>query len=159
MEYSKRDRLISLIMPLVSVLYGVWVLLGHAYHPVFQFVTGLSAIGGGVITGVVMMLCRINIVPILKVPTIAAVVTFWLHFVSSSGIIISLAGNFIAAFYVIFFIVIDLGSVVLMMIKLPEETQRRQKLAVFFANPVLYSLINTLMKEFANYLSKLHLLS
>lgn len=155
MEFSKRDRLISLIMPFVSVLYGVFVLISHIYHPMFQLMTGFTAIGGGIVTGLVMMLRGINIVPCLKSPTIAAVITFWLHMVASTDII---TADFIDVFYKIFFICIDLGSVIFMIFRLPVEAERRQKLAVFFANPVLYSLLNSLMKSFSDFLSELHLL-
>lgn len=127
----------------------------------FQLVTGLSAAVGGVVTGLVMMLRNINIVPCLKSPTIAAVITFWLHIVASADVIaVGFGGSadVTAAFYAVYFIVIDPGSIVFMMFKLPADADRRQKLVIFFANPVLYSLINTLMKTFSNFLEELHLL-
>lgn len=156
MEYSPRDRIISLIIPFVSVLFAVWRLLGHVYNPMFQLVTGLSAICGGVITGVVMMLKKINLVPILKVPTVAIVVTFWLHLACMFG---DMAGGWAAYFYMPFILIIDLGSIILMMFKLPEEADRGQRLSIFFANPVLYFLIDRVMRIFSGFLAGLGLMS
>ena len=156
MEFSKRDRFISLIFPFICVLYGVWVLLGRVYHPMFQLVTGLAAIAGGVVTGVVMMARKINIVPIIKVPAIAAVVTFWLHFVTMTNIV---TGDWQDIFYIGYYIVVDAGSIVLMTVKLPNEAERRQKLAVFFMYPFLYTLLNTVMRAFSDFLSGMNLLN
>ncbi len=159
MEFSKKDKLLSLIFPVLTVLYGVTVIISGMYHPIMQRITGAFIIAAGIIIAALILLFKINTTECLKVQTITAVVTFWLHLVKTSNIVTSGVGaDFTAIINIIYFLVVDLGSIVLMMFKLPGGISVRQRLVVFFANPVLYVLVNRLMNIFSDFLEDLGLI-
>ncbi len=159
MEFSKKDKLLSLIFPVLTVLYGITVIISGMYHPVMQRITGAVIIAAEIITAALILLLKINTTECLKVQTITAVVTFWLHLVKTSNIVTGgVAADFTNVINIIYFLVVDLGSIVLMMFKLPGGISVRQRLVVFFANPVLYVLINRLMNVFSDFLEDLDLI-
>ncbi len=159
MEFSKKDKLLSLIFPVLTVLYGITVIISRMYHPVMQRITGAVIIAAGIITAALILLLKINTTECLKVQTITAVVTFWLHLVKTSNIVTGgVAADFTNVINIIYFLVVDLGSIVLMMFKLPGGISVRKRLVVFFANPVLYVLINRLMNVFSDFLEDLDLI-
>lgn len=158
MEFSKKDKLLSLIFPILTVLYGGTVIIGGMYHPMMQRTTGAVIIAAGIITAVLTLLLKVNTVECLKVQTITTVVTFWLHMVTASGVVSLGGAEFQEVFYTIYYLVIDLGSIIIMMFNLPGGITVRQRLIVFFANPVLYVLINKLMNKFSDFLQEIGLI-
>lgn len=159
MESSKRDKLISLIFPVVTVLYGCITLYGGMYQLIMQRMTGFITIAAGLITGVLIMLLKINTFDCLKTQTIAFVVTLWLHLVTKTNIIrVGQPGFILDAISVVYYLIVDLGSIVIMMFNLPKGITVRQRLAVFFANPVLYMLFNSLMNVLSDFLEDNNLL-
>lgn len=157
MEFSKRDKAFSLVFPVITVMYGVIIILSGMYHPVMQRITGFTVIGAAVITGVLVIVLKINTFACLKYQTISFVVTVWLHIITRADFIMT-GGDYQKVVYDIYYFVVDLGSILLMMFNLPKEINARQKLAVFFANPVLYMLINSLMSELSALLEKIGVL-
>ncbi len=158
MGFSKRDKLFSLLFSVITVMYGIVVFLSRMYHPLIERITGAVIISAGVLTGVLIMVLKINTFDCLKYQTISFVVTVWLHIVTKSDFIMIGGGNYQKVIYWIYYFVIDVGSILLMMFNLPNETGVRQRVAVFFANPVLYMLINSLMNAFSDYLMGIGLL-
>ena len=158
MEFTKKDKLLSLIFPVITALYGIILCLSGGY-PLFKYIMGGVTIAAGVITGVLVITLRINTTACLKMQTIAFVVTVWLHIMTQTGIVMSGTQNIVDAIYVIYYLAVDLGSIVLMMFKLPDEITAVQRLIVFFSNPILFTLINRLMDIFADFLKGLGLLS
>lgn len=159
MEFTKKDMLLSLIFPVITVLYGIIIFFSGEYDRMFQHITGVVTFAAGVVTGVLVMALKINTTECLKVQTIAFVVTFWLHSVTQTGFVPFGAANFIEQFYVLYYLAIDIGSIMLMMFRLPEDITARQRLTVFFSNPFLFSIINRLMMVFVNFLDDIGLLS
>lgn len=158
MEFTKKDKLLSLIFPVITALYGIILFLSGGY-PLFKYIMSAVTLASGVITGVLVIVLRINTTVCLKVQTITFVVTVWLHIMTETGIVMSGTENFADAIHVIYYIAVDLGSIVLMMFKLPDEITAGQRLIVFFSNPILFTLINRLMDVFADFLKGLGLLS
>lgn len=158
MEFSKKDKLLSLIFPVLTVLYGVTVIISGIYNPMMQRITGTVTIAAGIITAVLVLLLKINTVECLKVQTITVVVTFWLHMVTATGVVSMGGAELQEVIQTVYYLAVDLGSIVIMMFKLPGGISVRQRLAVFFANPVFYSLINRLMKIFSDFLQDLGLI-
>ena len=157
MEFSKRDKVFSLVFPVITVMYGVIIILSGMYHPLMQRITGFTVIGAGIAVGVLIMVLKINTFPCLKYQTISFVITFGLHYVTANDLV-SGGNSFISAFFVLYYIAIDIGSILLMMFKLPKEINTRQRVMVFFADPVLYMLINRLMGELSGLLVKIGVL-
>lgn len=158
MEFSKKDKLLSLIFSVLTVLYGVTVIISGIYNLMMQRITGTVTIAAGIITAALILLLKINTVECLKVQTITVVVTFWLHMVTATGVVSMGGSDFQEVIQTVYYLAVDLGSIVIMMFKLPGGITARQRLAVFFANPVLYSLINKLMKIFSDFLQDLGLI-
>ncbi|MDE7230898.1 MAG: hypothetical protein K2N56_10500 [Oscillospiraceae bacterium] len=159
MEFSKRDKVFSLVFPVITVMYGVIIILSGVYHPFMQRITGFTVIGAAVITGALIILLKINTFACLKYQTISFVITVWIHFVTADTYVTIGGGiSYADIIYWIYYFVVDLGSILLMMFKLPEDIGVRQRAAVFFANPVLYMLVNRLMKLFSGFLTDIGLL-
>ena len=153
MEFSKRDMVISLVFPAITVMYGVIIILSGVYHPIMQNITGFTVIGAAIIVGVLIMTLKINTFDCLKYQTISFLVTLGIHFVTANDFIVIGGGvSYADVIYGIYYFVVDSGSILLMMFKLPKEIGVRQRLAVFFANPILYMLINRLMSELSSLL-------
>lgn len=159
MEFSKRDKVFSLVFPVITVMYGVIIILSEMYHPVMQRITGFTVIGAAVIIGALIILLKINTFACLKYQTISFIITIGIHFVTANNFIVIGGGiSYADVIYWIYYFVVDLGSILLMMFNLPKEAGVRQRVAVFFANPVLYMLINSLMKMFSDFLTDIGLL-
>ena len=156
MEFSRTQKILSLIYPVITVLYGILTFLSRSYQPKVEQITGAVIILSGIAVGILILALKINTSECLKMQTIAFVVTVWLHIVTkfSFGVL----GEIGETVYFIYYLIVDIGSIFLMMIKLPEEAALRKKLTVFFANPILYILLNNLMSAFGNMLAKIGLL-
>ena len=155
---AKKDRLLSLIFPVITVLYGFVLFFSGEYDKMFQHITGGVTIAAGVVTAALIAALKIDISACLKVQAIALVATFWLHLVAKWNIVPAGYGDIVDVIYMIYFLAIDLGSIVIMMFKLPGEITKGQSVIVLFSDPVFFSLVNTLMKVFANFLKDLGLL-
>lgn len=158
MEFTKRDKMISLIFPVITTLYGIIIILGRMYHPVLERITGAVIISAGVLTGVFIVKCKINTLDCLKMQTVAFVVVIWLHMVTKVSVTMFMDTGTLYLIYSIFYFIVDVGAIILMMIKLPAEASARKKLVVFFSNPVLYMLINSLMSLLSDFLMGIKLL-
>ncbi len=156
MEFSKRNKILSMIYPAITVLYGVFTFLSRAYQPMVEQITGAVITVAGIVVGVLIMTLKIDTSECLKMQTIAFVVTVWMYVVTHNDL--GTEPYVGVKIYFVLYLIVDIGSIFLMMIKLPDKVTLRQKLAVFFANPVLYMLLNNLMEAFGNLLAGVGLL-
>lgn len=153
-RFPIKNRISSLVLPVITLLFGVWTGAGGSYNSIIlKWIVAGCAFTGAIVMGLLIMLMKIDLVPYLKSPVIAYVVTFWLHIVAAPMSINPLLGNF----YNYFFLAVDITSVLIMMIKLPNEIKRRESLTIFFANPVLYYIIDDVLYVFSEFLAKLDL--
>lgn len=151
MEYSVKDRLLSLIFPALCVVYGLLEFRIYLFDnrpfgiALFNNAGAILAILGGVITGFIAVRLKIDFEPYLKVLTIGTVLAFMFYIM----IVMQFAWFEIGEIY---HVVILFIAVFLMTVKMPAEADARDRLVAAFANPVLYSLLNRLCKYLLSYL-------
>lgn len=141
MEFSVKDRLLSLIFPALCVVYGILELLSGVRH--IYKAAGVAAIAAGIVVGSLILIFKINIVGYLKILTISTVVSFLMWYTVGARFPVSAIHDIISN---IFNIGVLFGSVVISTLNMPEHTPVRDRLIVFFSNPVLYSLLNWLWR-------------
>lgn len=158
MGFTVKDKLLSLIFPSICVVYGVIELLS-GIEPIHKAAAPI-AIAAGVIVGALILIFKINIVGYLKVLTVSTVISY-LMWVFVGGRIDSFAvtgGLFNIDLHLqelisnIYNICVLLGAVIISALKMPEGTSVRDRLIVFFANPVFYSLLKWLWMVISDFL-------
>ena len=146
MEYTIKNKLLALIFPMLCMVYGLFELrYGSFASEVFTNTIPILSILGGIITGMIAVLMKIDFEPYLKVLTIGTVITYLFY------ILIVLRFSWFELGE-IFHVVILIVAVFLMTVKMPDEASARDRLVVTFANPVLYSMLNKLCGLLLSYL-------
>lgn len=158
MEFSRTNKILSLIFPVITVMFGVVIFLSKMYHPLLEKITGAVITFAGVLTGVLIVKLKIDTFECLKMQTISFVITLWLHMVTKVSVTMFMDTEAFYVTYLIFYFIVDVGAIILMMIKLPAKAAARQRLVVFFANPVLYMILNRLMNIISDFLMGIKLL-
>lgn len=148
MEFSTKDKLLSLIFPVLTVLYGLWVIfLGREYLLVLTIIVGGSAIAAGVLTGALTLAFKIDTTEYLNARAIVTGVTLLIHLLIVERI------SWIAV-YNICNMAVGILSVFISTVKMPYEASVRDRLIVLFSNPVLFALLSTLAGIFSDFLWK-----
>lgn len=173
MEFSKKDKLLSLIFPGLTVIYGSLVILG-TYHPDFwqiivygpfeyptskstaslfpyTIIVGRLAIVSGLITGGLTIIFKINTAVYLKIQTIAAVITFLFWYLVGARIGRSPYIDSATIINTVMYFI----SVFISVVKMPDEASVRDRLIVLFSNPLLFALLKGLAKLLMGYFEKL----
>lgn len=161
MEFSRTNKILSLIFPVITVLFGVITLIGGLYHPLVQRTVGAVIIAAGIVLGMLILKFKIDTSECLKVQTITILVLLWLHLVTANVMVMTVGGgefDILGIIYTIFYLAIDLGAAVIMMFNLPHGIGARKSLVVLFSHPVVYMVFNRLMNIFADFLDGIGLL-